>query len=198
MPQSKCPLGFNCATLLSQPGLLPESCPNALNCRSADAQSAAEPIQFTTAQDQLTLTIGQAAELMLRMRGNPQSIEGLGMLDAIAQLHSLLEQIQTRLTTFAQQQVYIAPERCEVHQYNVKRPKATYWYNKLASTEAIFEPAWESHPVKVIHLSRDGDARNRVARAGIERRNQILKARTLLNNAKNLLESAAHLLDELS
>jgi len=81
--------------------------------------------------------------------------------------------------------VYIAPEQTEVHQYNVKRREKTFWYNKLASKEAIFKPVEHTQKVKVLHLSHDDDPRNIEARAGIERRNQITQARTKLREFKS-------------
>jgi len=107
-----------------------------------------------------------------------------------------IEALQQQFKQVELQADYIAPEGCEVHRYNVKRPAGTYEYNKLASSQALFEPSWEVDAVKVIHLSRDGDPRDQAARSGIARRNQMLKVRTLLSNAGALLKEAQELLAE--
>ena len=61
---------------------------------------------------------------------------------------------------------YVAPPGVEAHRYRVKRPYATYQYNKLTSKQAIFPPQQEEQEVKVLHLSRDTDPRNILGRSG--------------------------------
>lgn len=91
---------------------------------------------------------------------------------------------------------YIAPDSCEAHRYNVKRPSGTYGYNKLTSREAIFKPEEKEEQVKVIHLSHDDDPRNTEGRRGIERRNRLHQVQTQLDVAARILEEAIALLEE--
>jgi hypothetical protein len=196
MSSKKCGLGFNCASLLHQPNLKPWNCPNYHNCRTANDRPYDEAFALATAPHPIQVTAIEAATLMLRMRGHPQSPETLGLWTAFDDLDRLLDELEPHLQQQQEQEDYIAPEGCEVHLYNVKRPAGIYEYYKLASTQAMFEPSWEEHPVKVIHLSRAGDPRLRSAKSGIHRRNQLLKARTLLSNAAGLLETAMELLLE--
>jgi hypothetical protein len=196
MSRRKCGLGFNCAALLQQAKLTPDSCPNYHTCQTASDRPDDEAFELATAPHPIQVTAIEAATLMLRLRGNPQSPESLGLWAAFDSLDRLLDEIQQQLQQIEQQQDYIAPEGCEVHQYNVKRPAGIYEYYKLASPQAIFAPSSEEHLVKVIHLSRAGDPRLRSAHAGIHRRNQLLKARTLLENAGDLLEAAIALIAE--
>jgi hypothetical protein len=196
MSLKKCGLSFNCAALLQQPDLKPGTCPNYHACRTAADRPADESFELAIAPHPIQVTAIEAATLMLRMRGNPQSPESLGLWESFDQLDQLLEDLQHYLQQIEQQSDYIAPEGCEVHRYNVKRPAGIYEYHKLASTQAMFEPSWEENAVQVVHLSRDGDPRVRSARAGITRRNQLLKAKTLLNNAGALLRAATELLLE--
>ena len=85
---------------------------------------------------------------------------------------------------------YVAPPGVEAHRYLVKRPYATYQYNKLTSKKALFPPQQEENPVKVLHLSRDTDPRNILGRSGIERRNRILMLKTQIEKATKLLTTA--------
>jgi hypothetical protein len=196
MSLKKCGFSFNCAALLQQPELKPGTCPNYHTCRTAADRPDDESFELVIAPHPVQVTAIEAATLMLRMRGNPQSPESLGLWEAFDDLDRLLEDLQQHLQRIEQQADYIAPKGCEVHRYNVKRPAGIYEYHKLASSDARFEPSEQEDAVKVIHLSRAGDPRERSAKAGIARRNQLLKARTLLNNAGASLRAATELLSE--
>ena len=93
---------------------------------------------------------------------------------------------------------YVAPPSVEAHRYLVKRPYATYQYNKLTSKKAIFPPQQEENPVKVLHLSRDTDPRNILGRSGIERRNRILLLKTQIEKATELLSTAMETIEASS
>jgi hypothetical protein len=196
MSSKKCGLGFNCAALLRQPGIKPGACPNYHACRTAGDRPDDERFELFIDSQPTPVTATQAATLMLRLRGDAQSPENLGLWEEIEAMTQQMKALQQHLQKIEQQKQYIAPEACEVHRYTVKRPAGIYEYNKLASSQALFEPSWEVDAVKVIHLSRDGDPRERVARAGIARRNQLLKARTLLKQASSLMETAIELLNK--
>lgn len=87
--------------------------------------------------------------------------------------------------------------------------KYTFEYNKLMAGEAIFTPVEKTRVVrkngrkitinvevvKMIHLSRDKDARNLVARESIELRNKLSKVETLLKNAQQLIDEASNLIE---
>lgn len=79
----------------------------------------------------------------------------------------------------------------------MKRGYANYLYNKLTSTDAIFEPEEKEERVKVIHLSHDDDPRNIEACLGIERRNRLHQVRTRLDVVAESLEQAMSLLNDL-
>jgi len=81
-----------------------------------------------------------------------------------------------------------------VQSYVVTRPWGKYSYNKLTATEPIFAPSIERRNVKVIHLSRDDDARNIEGRLGIERRNRLRKVSTRLAQAQALIEESSQIL----
>jgi hypothetical protein len=90
---------------------------------------------------------------------------------------------------------YIAPEGAELHVYNVKRRGKTFWYNKLTSREAIFEPSERSQKVKVVHLSHSDDPRCLEAEAGIQQRNRLTKVRSRLREVEGTLAEIQELLD---
>ena len=105
----------------------------------------------------------------------------MALIERIAQCQEMIAELTSS---------YVAPPGAEAHRYLVKRPYATYQYNKLTSKEAIFPPQQESQEVKVLHLSRDTDPRNILGRSGIERRNRILLLKTQIEKATNILFDA--------
>jgi hypothetical protein len=200
--------------MMLQPGLEPKDCPNYETCGSASRLTPEEEVdlirvreiqrqeyeaRWEAARQQLertreTIRINrhQAAVMMLRERGNPQSMENFGVLQSIANIEARIQELQSGLEHF-NQDCYIAPDNCEAHRYNVKRPRGTYWYNKITSTEAMFEPAVKEEKVKVIHLSHDDDPRNIEGRMGIERRNRLNQIQTQLRIAEEALNRAIEL-----
>jgi hypothetical protein len=212
--QSKCRIGFSCAAMMQQPGLEATVCPNRSTC---NAMVHFQPTQRATlvrvggqgagVEASLTLSRQEAALLMLMDRGCPQTPNDFGVLTLIDQAIAHLTTLRSTIES-TYQDGYIAPEGCEVHEYNVKRPKTVYerdtdtgdlqaytvrmpyYYNKLAAPRAIFEPAIEPGPVKVIHLSHDDDPRNLEARRGIERRNRLMMLRSRLRNVEQGLRDA--------
>ncbi len=58
------------------------------------------------------------------------------------------------------------------------------------SQRAIFAPAEQRRPVKVIHLSKDDDPRNQEGRRGVERRNQLNQRATQLRIAEGAMAKA--------
>jgi hypothetical protein len=146
--------------------------------------------------------------MMLMSRGCPQSLDSLGITDVIAGLGDQLSQLSQKLLQTTQDQ-YIPPRGVEVHRYNVKRNRKVFEYNKLMAGEAIFKPVEKTREVRrndikiminveavrMIHLSRDEDARNIVARESIELRNKLSKVETLLQNAQQLIDEASDLIE---
>lgn len=126
-----------------------------------------------------------AARMLLRQRANSQTPESLGLMEVVMRLEVRLEELSERLRSFEGE--YIAPPGCEVHRYNVKRPKGIFEYNKLTAREPVFEPVYRPGRVKTIHLSYDSDPRNIEARAGVVRRNKLTQAATQLRNIENAL-----------
>lgn len=204
MPQAKCRLGFSCAAMMMQPGLDATECLNRETCvlivtYTADEQAELTRIRLEENQrvyEQIRVDRHQAAILMLQQRGNPQELEDFNLATLLASAHELLGAITGCLNeNYAP--TYIAPEGCEAHRYNVKRPgvehyrdeqgqfrrrsvRKVFWYNKLTAKRFIFAPAWEEQNVRVLHLSHDDDPRNLEARRGIERRNRLIALRAKL------------------
>ncbi|MEL6442289.1 MAG: hypothetical protein AAFQ80_23960 [Cyanobacteria bacterium J06621_8] len=199
-----CSYGFSCASMLLQPGLTAEDCPNRLVCGTIIQLTEEEEAELYAARMEnnrrvvrtVMMSQHRAAQRLLRDRGCPQTAETIGieestvaLIDTISQCQELVEQ----LTSY-----YVAPPGVEAHRYLVKRPYATYQYNKLTSKRAIFPPQQEDTEVKVLHLSRDTDPRNILGRSGIERRNRILFLKTQMEKATELLSKAMESVEDVS
>ena len=130
--------------------------------------------------------------MMLMRRGCPQTPASLGTETAINRLVEAIERLRSHFTPLENE--YIAPIGTEVHTYVVTRPWGKYSYNKLTASEPIFAPSIEQRNVKVIHLSRNDDARNIEGRLGIERRNRLMKVSTRLAQAQALVEESIAIL----
>ena len=231
MPKKKCGLGFDCASMMIQPGIDPADCLNYETCGSAyeltpdeqleliqvrrrereEAQRRQQEAQqdWERFQERVLISRKQAARMMLMSRGCPQSLDSLGITNLITDLSEQLSQLSQQLVEATQDQ-YIPPRSVDVHTYNVKRGKKVFEYNKLMASEAIFKPIEKTREVtrngikvminvevvRMIHLSRDEDSRNIVARESIDLGNKLLTVETLLNNAKQLIEEASNLIEE--
>jgi len=210
MPKRKCGFGFSCAVMMLQPGLEPMDCPNYQTCGSASELTPEEEVelirvreienleaqqQWEQVQERFRINRREAAIMMLMYRGHPQSLDTFGVIDWIEAINVQLQALRSHAEQFTED-CYIAPSNCEAHIYNVKRPSGTYWYNKLSSTEAIFEPEEKEDKVKVIHLSHADDPRNTEARLGIERRNRLYQVQTQLQIAESAIEQAIALVTE--
>jgi len=197
MPKKRCGFGFDCAGMMQQPGLEARDCPNYFTCGAAQEYEVGELFELVRVGEEgwerICVTRQQAAIMMLMSRGNPQDLNSLEVNDLISEIELSLQALKEPLNQF--ENVYIAPEQTEVHQYNVKRRGKSFWYNKLTSKEAVFKPVEQRSLVKVIHLSHDDDPRNIEARAGIERRNQITQARTKLKEIQERLIDVLELLE---
>jgi hypothetical protein len=184
--------------MMLQPGLEPEDCPNHEACGSASELTPEEEVELVRVRQQglerIRVSRRGAAVAMLIQRGCPQSLESFGVVDSLSSIETRLQELRSHLDQFTQG-CYIAPDNCEVHCYNVKRPSGTYWYNKLSSKEAIFEPEQSEEKVKVIHLSHDNDPRSIEGRLGIERRNRLHQIQTQLKALERVLEQAITLLN---
>lgn len=160
------------------PGLTAIECPNKETCGTIIQLTEEDLIELYQARlennrrivERVRMTRGQTAHYLLNSRGCPQTPETLGVPQSIDQLKDAIAALEETITELGGG--YVAPERVEAHRYAVKRPYATYDYNKLTSKEAIFPSQIKEEEVKVIHLSRDTDSRNIEGRAGIERRNR--------------------------
>ena len=199
-----CSYGFSCASMLLQPGLTAEDCPNQSVCGTIIQLTEEEQAQLYEARMENNRRVVQtvlmspqgAAQRLLNDRGCPQTAETIGieestvaLIDAIAACQELIADLTSS---------YVAPPGVEAHRYLVKRPYATYQYNKLTSKEAIFPPQQEEQEVKVLHLSKDTDPRNILGRSGIERRNRILLLKTQIEKATELLSKAMETIEVAS
>lgn len=206
MPKKRCGLGFNCGAMMQQPGLEAKDCLNYKTCGSASELTPEEEVElirvrqiesqrsqeeWERVQERFRVSRQQAALLMLRERACPQNLESLGITDLLSVLEQQLDQVGFQVREI-EQAGYVAPEGVEAHRYNVKRYKV-YWYNKLTAPEAMFAPVEREDLVRVIHLSHDDDPRNLEARAGVERRNQLLQIKTQLSLAQAALNEAVRL-----
>ena len=197
MPETRCAYGFSCASMLLEPGLEAENCPNRNTCGTIRELTEDERVEMRIARiennrriiEEISVTPDYAAQMLLDSRGLPQTVESLGLTVSIAALKQQIADIESILEQAEVE--YIAPPEIEAHRYAVTRPFGTYWYNKLTCKKAIFPPSIKKQNVKVLHLSKDTDARNIKARMGIERRNQLLAAKTKIENATKLLNQAA-------
>ncbi len=211
MPQKRCGLGFDCGSMMMQPGLDAGDCENYATCGAATRLTPEEEFELILwrevqtqkrqkrrqrQQEIIRVNRHTCALIMLMSRGCPQTPESLGVVELLSRIAPLVEEVRDQLAHFEGE--YIAPEKCEAHTYKVKRPIGVYQYNKLTAAEAIFEPSEKAQKVRVVHLSNDDDPRNLEARLGIERRNALTQARTQINVAHQALTQALELLQSSS
>ncbi|KAM3093107.1 hypothetical protein ACKFKF_30000 [Phormidesmis sp. 146-12] len=190
MESKDCP---NYETCGSASELTPEEEVELIRVREVQRQEAQQ--QWERIQERIRVSRQWAAVMMLMERGCPQALENLGITDSTASIEMRIQELRSHVEQFTEG-CYIAPDNCEAHRYNVKRPSGTYWYNKLTSRQAIFEPEEKEEKVKVIHLSHDDDLRNTEGRLGIERRNRLHQLQTQLQVAEGALEQAIALFSE--
>jgi hypothetical protein len=210
MAKARCGLGFDCASIMQAVGINPKDCDNYKTCGAAldyAPDEAIELVQIRDAQRQnFRISRHQAAQMLLRHRGNSQSLDDFEVMALLEAMEQELAALRTTLERDFLENPYIAPEGCTIHRYNVKRKYETvvreggklvkrtkiqvYWYNKLMGRTAYFAPAEERVPVRVLHLSHDSDPRNLEARRGIERRNRLEHLRTRLRNLTQSLHEA--------
>lgn len=211
MPLKRCGLGFDCASMMLQPGLDAGDCENYATCGAATQLTPEEEFELILwrevqtqkrqerrqrQQEIIRVNRHTCALIMLMNRGCPQTPESLGVVELLSKITPLSEEVRSQLAHFEGE--YIAPEKCEAHTYKFKRPIGVYQYNKFTAAEAIFEPSEKAQKVKVVHLSNDDDPRNLEARLGIERRNALTQARTQINVAHQALTQALELLQSSS
>jgi hypothetical protein len=196
MPIKLCAYGFSCASMMMQPGLTAEDCPNQDTCGTIRQLTPPERIELYQRRagngqtpELISISAEQAALLLLHSRGCPQTPTSLGVTATIERLRETIAHLEAAIEQISANQ-YIAPESVEAHRYLVTRPYGIYQYNKLTSTTAIFPPQHRENSVKVVHLSKDSDPRNFEGRSGIERRNRLLAIATSVQAATNILERA--------
>ena len=197
MPIRMCAYGFSCASMMMEPGLTAEDCPNKTVCGTIRQLTDEERVELHYARiennvrtiDTMMMNGRDAALYLLSTRACPQTPTSLGVTETLDRLRSTLSLIEETIARLSED-CYVAPIGVEAHRYLVKRPYGVYQYNKLTSREAIFPPQEREDSVKVIHLSSDYDSRNFEGRAGIERRNRLLAISTAIDTAEALLNRA--------
>jgi hypothetical protein len=148
MPSKICGLGFNCASMMLQPGLLDSGeCLNYKTCGGATKLSPDESIELIRVreieaqqrrfeweriQETFRTTRRQAAVMMLMARGCPNNAQSLGISEQMDAIATIVEQLYHNLNNLEEH--YIAPGGCEVHHYSVKRPSGVYGYNKFTAS----------------------------------------------------------------
>ncbi|MBD2093220.1 hypothetical protein H6F67_25585 [Microcoleus sp. FACHB-1515] len=210
MPKKVCGFGFDCGSMLLQPGLEPGECPNYTTCGRATRLTPDEEIELIRvrrvqrekrqrrsrqAQREQALrrevwrtTRRQIALEMLMQRGCPQTYRQYVPNETFEQLTEVIAQLQAQLAQF--EGSYIPPEGTIAHRYWVHRGYASYPYNKLMARRAMFAPAQEEQAVRMIHLSRDDDPRNLEARKGITRMHRLVAIREQLQVAQAAVAEA--------
>lgn len=210
MPKKVCGFGFDCGSMLLQPGLEPGECPNYVTCGRATQLTPDEEIElirvrqvrqaeiehrqqqaqqeFIQRQEIWRTTRREIAQAMLMQRGCPQTSQQYIPNETFTRLTDAIAQLQASLTAF--EGSYIPPEGTIVHHYWVHRGYGSYRYNKLMAPSAIFAPAQEEQAVRMIHLSRDDDPRNLEGRKGITRMHRLIGIREQLHLAQSALEAA--------
>ncbi|UFP97289.1 hypothetical protein [Gloeobacter morelensis] len=191
-PKARCGLGFSCALMMQQPGLLPGDCENYQACGAAldYPMGASFDLQRIGADGHRTpwrIDRTGAAVAMLLQRGAPQTLEDFGLP---ALLDDLGQAVATLHQALAQVQGYIAPRGAVV----VSERRGGRTRLRLVATGRPFLGARGSGRVRVIHLGDEQDERTRVARAGIERRNRLDDAHRLATAAWTALQNAATLM----
>ena len=186
------------------PGLTAEDCPNKEVCGTIIQLTESERAELRAARmennrrvvETVMMSPSSAAQRLLRDRGCSQTAETLGVEQSAIALIDAIATCQDKIAELTSS--YVAPPGVEAHRYSVKRPYNTYQYNKLTSKESIFPPQQEENEVKVLHLSRDTNPRNILARSGIERRNRILLLKTQIEKATELLTLAIESIEATS
>jgi hypothetical protein len=130
---------------------------------------------------------------MLNARGCPQTVDDFGLPSAIATIQTQLQDLVAALSAY--EGVYIAPEACELHAYNVKRLGRVYEYNKLTAKQSAFASAEGGRQVRTIHLSHSNYPRSIAVGLGIERRNRLMQVRTQVALAKAAMQTAIELME---
>ena len=136
-----CSYGFSCASMLLQPGLTAEDCPNQAVCGTIIQLTEEEEAQLYEAKIENNRRVVQtvlmspqgAAQRLLRDRGCPQTYETIGAEESIVALIDRIAQCQEMIADLTSS--YVAPPGVEAHRYLVKRPYATYQYNKLTNKD---------------------------------------------------------------
>jgi hypothetical protein len=203
MPTRMCAYGFSCASMMMEPGLTAEDCPNKNVCGTIRQLTDEDRVELHYGRIEnnvrtidTMMTNGRSAALyLLSTRACPQTPASLGVIATLARLRSTLSLLEETISQLSSEDCYVAPIGVEAHRYLVKRPYGVYQYNKLTSKEAIFPPQEREESVKVIHLSSDCDSRNFEGRSGIERRNRLLAIGTAIDTAEALLNRARSVAD---
>ena len=208
MAEKRCGLGFSCASMMQQAELRVGNCPNLAVCGIAQRLEPDAEFELVRSGSSGIETISvnrqSAAVMMLMRRGYSQSLSSFSLYEQITHLSEQLNQLAADIAHY--EDCYIVPAGVEAVSYSVKRPGRLietpegmvrqireYWYNKLMSQSAIFAPAEQEQPVKVIHLSKNNDPRNLEGRRGVARRNQLNQIVTQLRIVRSAIAKAREL-----
>lgn len=150
----RCGYGFICSLMTGAPA--PEQCPNLHTCYIQESYTEEE-----------------AAEIVLRQRGCHTG--SLDLVKKIELLQQILVNVVERIDEIDRSE-YIPPDSCEVHSYNVKRPKGVFNYFKLAARHPIFRGVYQE-TTKVIHLGHENSELHLKAAKAVQRRNTLNQIR---------------------
>ncbi len=151
----------------------------------------------------------ERAVILLRKRGNHQSLESLGESEQISQVEKSLNQLDKKLRNL--DRGYIAPEKVSIEPHNTKyypdgksskgnplpnKDQIVYEYYRLKSKTAQFEFETKiDSKCKVIQLGTSDSEKYIQGRLGIERRKRLIKINSKLIKAAKILQEAAELAD---
>ena len=87
MPKKRCGFGFNCGSMMMQPGLDPKECPNWITCGKVQTYRPEERIELQRRvrrgrrqiDERFQTTRTETAIKMLMERGNPQQASDFGL-----------------------------------------------------------------------------------------------------------------------
>lgn len=199
--RQKCPYGFDCGSMMLLPGTIAHDCENLTECKSLTAamgvswsalnqptfelvQYIEENTRYWQEQEQQwqeerqrvryirRVQQHEAAVMLLKQRGNPQSFQSFNLSEQIPVIEQALNTLKDNLDTL--NRGYIAPDQVEAHVYSVKHPstgsfpddmtleeirasQSIYYYHKLLSKTPQFEAV--QTPTVIQRLQRGGTPR---------------------------------------
>ena len=160
--RQKCPYGFDCGSMMLQPGTIAHYCENLAECTnltratgvSWDAvnQPTFDLVQYREEQHRYweeqqqqwqeerqrirylrRIRQHEAAVMLLKQRGNPQLFSSFNLSAPISDIEEAIARIKDNLDSLNRD--YIAPLGVEAHVYSVKHPPTSYFPESMSIEE---------------------------------------------------------------